>query len=73
MIDIQEKLGVAKWVGGQMYYSLLGRDLENEVVPFLQDNGLGLMVWSPLSRGFLTGKYTRENPVPPDSRRIFRR
>lgn len=69
MIDIQESLGLAKWAGGQMYYSLLGRDLENEVVPFLQDNGLGLMVWSPLAGGFLAGKYTRENPIPPDSRR----
>ena len=52
-----------------MYYSLLCRDLEHEVVPFLENNDLGLMVWSPLSSGFLTGKYTRENPVPADGRR----
>jgi aryl-alcohol dehydrogenase-like predicted oxidoreductase len=69
MLAIQQRDGRAKWIGAQMYYSLLGRDLENEVVPFLQDNDLGLMVWSPLASGFLTGKYTHENPVPPDSRR----
>ena len=52
-----------------MYYSLLGRDIEHEVVPFLERNGLGLMVWSPLAGGFLTGKYSRANPMPSDSRR----
>ena len=69
MLAIQQKDGLARWIGAQMYYSLLGRDLENDVVPFLQDNDLGLMVWSPLASGFLSGKYTRENPVPEDSRR----
>jgi len=69
MLDIQQKEGRAKWIGAQMYYSLLGRDLEVDVVPFLEDNNLGLMVWSPLASGFLSGKYTYENPVPPDSRR----
>ena len=69
MLAIQERDGRARWIGAQMYYSLLGRDLENDFVTFLQDNGLGLMVWSPLASGFLSGKYTRENPVPPDSRR----
>jgi len=69
MLAIQQREGRAKWIGAQMYYSLLGRDLEIEVVPFLKENGLGLMVWSPLASGFLTGKYTREDPVPPDSRR----
>ena len=42
----------------QMYYSLLGRDIEHEVVPFLEDAGVGLMTWSPLASGYLTGKYT---------------
>ena len=69
MLAIQQRDGRAKWIGAQMYYSLLGRDLEIEVVPFLEDNGLGLMVWSPLASGFLSGKYTSETPVPPDSRR----
>jgi aryl-alcohol dehydrogenase-like predicted oxidoreductase len=69
MLDIQQRDGRTKWIGAQMYYSLLGRDLENDVVPFLQDNDLGLMVWSPLASGFLSGKYSRDNPVPADSRR----
>jgi aryl-alcohol dehydrogenase-like predicted oxidoreductase len=45
-----------------LYYSLVGRDLEHELAPFVQDAGIGVFVWSPLAGGFLTGKYTRENP-----------
>ena len=44
----------------QAYYTIAGRDLEREVVPMLLDQKLGLMVWSPLAGGFLSGKYTRE-------------
>ena len=44
----------------QSYYTLAGRDLEREVIPMLQSEGVGLMVWSPLAGGFLSGKYTRE-------------
>jgi aryl-alcohol dehydrogenase-like predicted oxidoreductase len=43
----------------QSYYSLAGRELEREIVPFLKDQGLGLLVWSPLAGGFLSGKFTR--------------
>jgi aryl-alcohol dehydrogenase-like predicted oxidoreductase len=68
-LDIQKKNGFAKSVTAQMYYSLLGRDLEHEFATFLDANELGLMVWSPLASGFLTGKYTRENPAPEGSRR----
>jgi aryl-alcohol dehydrogenase-like predicted oxidoreductase len=45
-----------------LYYSLVGRDLEHELGPFVQDAGIGVLVWSPLAGGFLSGKYTRENP-----------
>jgi aryl-alcohol dehydrogenase-like predicted oxidoreductase len=45
-----------------MYYSLVGRDLEHDVVPFVEHSGIGVLVWSPLAGGFLSGKYTRENP-----------
>ena len=69
LMDIQEKNGFARSVTAQMYYSLLGRDLEHEFTSFLEANGLGLMVWSPLASGFLTGKYTRENPAPEGTRR----
>jgi aryl-alcohol dehydrogenase-like predicted oxidoreductase len=44
----------------QAYYTLAGRDLERDVIPMLQSEGVGLMVWSPLAGGFLSGKYTRE-------------
>jgi aryl-alcohol dehydrogenase-like predicted oxidoreductase len=43
----------------QSYYSLAGRELEREIVPLLKDQGLGLLVWSPLAGGFLSGKFTR--------------
>jgi aryl-alcohol dehydrogenase-like predicted oxidoreductase len=49
-----------KFVSLQAYYSLAGRDLEREIVPMLQDQKLGLMVWSPLAGGFLSGKFTRD-------------
>ena len=69
LLGIQQALGAARSITAQMYYSLLGRDIEHEVVPFLQANDLGLMAWSPLAGGFLSGKYTREDPVPDKSRR----
>lgn len=69
MVGLQEARDYARFVCAQMYYSLLGRDIEHEMVPFVQDAGLGIMVWSPLAGGFLTGKYSRENPVPKGSRR----
>lgn len=69
LLAIQERLGYNRMASAQMHYSLLGRDIEKEVIPFLEDSGLGLLVWSPLSSGFLTGKYTRENPAPSGARR----
>ena len=69
MLGIQKCNNYARFVAAQMYYSLLGRDIEHEMVPFVEDTGIGILVWSPLASGFLTGKYTRETPVPEDSRR----
>jgi aryl-alcohol dehydrogenase-like predicted oxidoreductase len=65
---LQEMKGYSKFISAQMYYSLLGRDIEHEVVPVCKDLGLGILAWSPLAGGFLTGKYTKENPPPEDSR-----
>ena len=45
----------------QSFYSLAGRDLEREMIPLLRDQGLGLLVWSPLAGGFLSGKFTRDS------------
>jgi aryl-alcohol dehydrogenase-like predicted oxidoreductase len=69
MLGIQERQGYARFVAAQMYYSLLGRDIEHEFVPFVEDAGIGILVWSPLASGFLSGKYTRETPVAEDARR----
>jgi aryl-alcohol dehydrogenase-like predicted oxidoreductase len=53
----------------QAYYSIAGRDLEREIVPLLESEGVGLLVWSPLAGGLLSGKYSRTNQKPADSRR----
>ena len=53
----------------QSFYSLAGRDLEREIVPLLKDQGTGLLVWSPLAGGLLSGKFSRENQTPEESRR----
>lgn len=59
--EIQKANGLARFSHGQMHYSLLGRDIERDVIPMMRHYGLGLTVWSPLAGGFLSGKYTREN------------
>jgi len=53
----------------QAYYSIAGRDLERELVPLLEAERTGLLVWSPLAGGLLSGKFSRENQKPADSRR----
>jgi aryl-alcohol dehydrogenase-like predicted oxidoreductase len=53
----------------QAYYTIAGRDLERELVPVLQDQGMGLMVWSPLAGGLLSGKFHRDGAGPDGSRR----
>ncbi|WP_338467334.1 aldo/keto reductase [Novosphingobium sp. ZN18A2] len=59
-LGVSERRGFEKFASLQAYYSLAGRDLEREIVPMLESEGLGLMVWSPLAGGFLSGKYTRD-------------
>ncbi len=53
----------------QAYYSLVGRDLEHELLPLCREEGLGLLPWSPLSGGFLSGKYRRDDAKPEGARR----
>ena len=57
-LGIAERLNLARFQTMQSYYSLAGRELEREIVPMLRAEGLGLMVWSPLAGGFLSGKYS---------------
>ncbi len=61
-LGVQRMNGWAPFQAAEMYYSLVGRDLEHEIVPLALDAGIGIMVWSPLAGGFLSGKYSRENP-----------
>ena len=61
--------GFSRFVSLQAYYSLAARDLEHELLPLCNEEGLGVLPWSPLSGGFLTGKYTRQNPKPAGARR----
>jgi aryl-alcohol dehydrogenase-like predicted oxidoreductase len=64
-----EKMGWTKFCALQNYYTIASRDIEREIVPMALSEGLGLMPWSPLAGGFLSGKYTRHNEKAGDSRR----
>ena len=66
---ISDKNGFNKFKSLQAYYSIAGRDLEREIVPILKDQNMGLMVWSPLAGGFLSGKYRRNQMPDEESRR----
>jgi aryl-alcohol dehydrogenase-like predicted oxidoreductase len=66
---ISEAKNLAKLDTLQAYYSIAGRDLEREIVPLLEDQRTGLLVWSPLAGGLLSGKFSREHQKPEDSRR----
>jgi len=68
-LGIADKHGWNKFIGLQYYYSLTSRDIEREVVPVALDQNLGIMPWSPLAGGFLSGKYNRNNEKAGDSRR----
>jgi len=68
-LGISEYKNLAKFDTLQAYYSIAGRDLEREIVPLLEDQKMGLLVWSPLAGGLLSGKFTRENQKPEGSRR----
>jgi aryl-alcohol dehydrogenase-like predicted oxidoreductase len=67
-LEIQKANGLAPFTHGQMYYSLVGRDVERDVIPMMRRYGLGLTVWSPLASGFLSGKYTRRTLTDPSNR-----
>jgi aryl-alcohol dehydrogenase-like predicted oxidoreductase len=67
-VMLQERLGLEKFVTAQMYYSLVGRGLEHEFQSFAEYHNIGILVWSPLAGGFLSGKYSRANPAPAGTR-----
>ncbi|MAU22499.1 MAG: aldo/keto reductase [Martelella sp.] len=69
-LGISERKGLASFQSLQAYYTIAGRDLEREIVPMLKSEGVGLMVWSPLAGGFLSGKYDRNNQTDGEGRRV---
>ena len=68
-LGLSEAKNWAKFDTLQAYYSIAGRDLEREIVGVLNDQRVGLLVWSPLAGGLLSGKYSRDHQKPEDSRR----
>jgi len=68
-LGVSERLGLSRFESLQAYYTLAGRDLEREIVPMLASEGLGLMVWSPLAGGLLSGKYKAGGQAEEGSRR----
>src|SRR5271169_2305325 len=68
-LGISDNRGYARFETVQAYYSIAGRDLEREILPLVEDQGLGVMVWSPLAGGFLSGKFTRDRRGDNNARR----
>ncbi len=66
---ISDKRNLARFESVQAYYSLAGRDLEREIVPLANDQQLGILPWSPLAGGLLSGKFTRNAKDPEGARR----
>lgn len=71
-LGVSEHKGLERFVSQQVYYSLVARELEYELVPLSLDQGLGILVWSPLSGGFLSGKFRRGQPSLEGTRRSQR-
>ena len=69
-LGMSERLGLARFESLQAYYTVAGRDLERELVPMMRSEAVGLMVWSPLAGGLLSGKYTRDRQGEQGSRRV---
>ena len=68
-LAISERKNWSRFESVQAYYTVAGRDLEREVIPLLQDQQLGLMVWSPLAGGLLSGKFAADGSAPDGTRR----
>lgn len=68
-VGISNQFNLARFASLQAHYTIAGRDLERELVPMMESEGIGLMVWSPLAGGFLSGKYSRGGAKEGDNRR----
>ena len=69
-LGLSNQHGLARFESIQSYYTIAGRDLEREIVPVVQDQQVGVLVWSPLAGGLLSGKYNRDGSGPAGSRRV---
>ena len=67
-LAVSDRYGWSRYVAHQVYYSVIGRDYEDELMPLGIDQGVGAIVWSPLGWGRLTGKIRRGQPLPAESR-----
>ncbi len=67
-LAVSDRFNLARYASHQVYYSLIGRDYEYELMPLGLDQRVGAIIWSPLGWGRLTGKIRRGQPLPPDSR-----
>lgn len=68
-ITFAEQNGLARFQSAQVYYSMVGRDIEREIAPLCQARGLAVLPWSPLAGGLLSGKFDPEKKGPADARR----
>jgi aryl-alcohol dehydrogenase-like predicted oxidoreductase len=69
-LGISARLGLPQFVSQQIYYSLQAREVEYELIPLAVDQGLGVLVWSPLAGGLVSGKYRRNHEAPAGSRQL---
>jgi aryl-alcohol dehydrogenase-like predicted oxidoreductase len=69
-LGISERKNFQRFISQQIYYSLQARDAEYELVPVALDQGVGILVWSPLAGGLLSGKYRRGQDMPEGSRHL---
>ncbi|TBB14988.1 aldo/keto reductase (plasmid) [Rhizobium ruizarguesonis] len=69
-LGIAERLGYQRFISQQIHYTLQAREAEYELLPIAQDAGVGVLVWSPLAAGLLTGKYRRDQQAPEGSRQL---
>lgn len=70
-LSVSDRRGLSRYVATQSYYTLVARELEWDIIPLALDQGLGLLVWSPLAGGFLSGKFTRDTAPAAGTRRAM--
>jgi aryl-alcohol dehydrogenase-like predicted oxidoreductase len=70
-LSVSDRRGLSRYVATQSYYTLVARELEWEIIPLARDQGLGVLVWSPLAGGFLSGKFARAAVPPAGTRRAM--